>query len=124
MINVLAIKDRIELDDFCVKNDIHNFENRGVVLARDGEEVLGFCAYLLNSDSIYITHLSPENDAMLADGILRSALHVADFRGIDKAYYSETAPIALLNMLGFIKDGAEKSLKIEKLHESCCSCNN
>ena len=122
MINVLPIKEQTEINSFCEKFNIPNIENRGVTVARVGEEILGYCAFILNDDSITITHLTPENDIMLADGILRSALHIADFRSIVNAYYSNTAPITLLSMLGFIDNSEKMSLKIEKLHESCCSC--
>lgn len=122
MINVLAINDNEKLKEFCNKNGISWVKDRGVTVAKDGEEILGYCAYILSIDSITITHLSPENDVLLADGILRSALHIADFRGIENAFYQESAPIKLFELLGFIKNETEKSLKIEKLHESCASC--
>ena len=122
MINVTPINDNESLSDFCAKNGIEFLENRGVTVAKDGEAILGFCAYILNNNCITITHLSPEDDVMLADGILRSALHIADFRGITNAFYTDTAPVKLFSLLGFIKSDEEKALKIEKLHESCCSC--
>ena len=122
MINVLAIKEQTDIADFCSNYSIQFVENRGVTVARDGETILGYCAYILNSDNITITHLSPENDVMLADGILRSALHMADFRGIKNAFYEDTAPVQLFGKLQFITDSDKKSLNIEKLHESCCTC--
>ena len=124
MINVLAIKGEENLIKFCSQNNIPFVANCGVTVARDGEEVLGFCAYILDDISITVTHLEPQDDIMLADGILRSALHVADFRGIENALYSDSAPYEIFQKLGFIKDQNERTLKIEKLHESCCSCNN
>ena len=71
---------------------------------------------------ITIIFLEPSDDIMLADGILRSALHVADFRAITKAFYSDSVSVDLLKTLGFIKNSTEKTLDIEKLHESCCKC--
>lgn len=122
MINVLAIKENADIADFCSKNGIEVVEGRGVTVARDGDEILGYCAYILRNDDITITHLSPEDDIMLADGILRSALHIADFRGIESAFYAESTPVMLFDKLKFIKDPDKMTLKIEKLHESCCSC--
>ena len=122
MINVLPIKEQTEIISFCEKFDIPNKENRGVTVASDGNEILGYCAYFLNSESITITHLFPENDIMLADGILRSALHIADFKGIKNAFYSDTVSFDLLKRLDFINDETDMTLKIDKLHESCCSC--
>ncbi len=122
MINVTPINDSAALSYFCAENGIEVMKNRGVTVAKDGEEILGFCAYILTDDSITVTHLSTEEDIMLADGILRSALHIADFRGITNAFYTDSAPVKLFSLLGFIKSDEEKALKIEKLHESCCSC--
>ncbi len=123
MISVLPINDINELSVFCKQNSIELLENRGVTIARDGDTVLGYCAYILKNDSITITNLSPEDDIMLADGVLRSALHIADFRNINDAFYQDSVPFNLLLKLGFIEDEHKKTLKIEKLHESCCSCN-
>lgn len=122
MIKVTPINDSTYLSDFCAENGIEFMKNRGVTVAKDGKEMLGFCAYILTDDSITVTHLYPEDDVMLADGILRSALHIADFRGITNAFYTDKAPVKLFSLLEFIKNDEEKTLKIEKLHESCCSC--
>ena len=91
-------------------------------MARNGDDFLGCCLYEIDNQKIVINFLTPEDDIMLADGILRSALHIADFRGITDAFYSQPALEVILKRLDFIKNEQEKSLKIEKLHESSCCC--
>lgn len=120
MICVKPVVDSSLLVDILSKSGVAPAPDIGAVCAFNSDEIIGYCVYSLNETSITVKYLFPTNDFMLADGILRSALHVADFRGISKAYYSETAPLSVFEKLGFIRDSAEKTLKIEKLHESCC----
>jgi hypothetical protein len=56
---------------------------------------------------------------MLADGVLRSALHVAAERSAMDARYVDTAPVELFKKLGFIKDADEHTLNIDKLFGGC-----
>lgn len=120
MISVRPVIDSSLLADILSKSGVAPAPDLGAVCAFNNDEIIGYCVYSLNETSMTVKYLFPTDDFMLADGILRSALHVADFKGIDRAYYSETAPLSVLEKLGFIKDSAEKTLKIEKLHKSCC----
>ena len=122
MITVLPVKTEIELKELYNSLNFSVNKNSGAVVAKEKEEFLGCCLFEIDNEKIVINHIIPVNDIMLADGILRSALHIADYRGIETAFYSETAPENLFKTLDFIKDENEKSLKIEKLHESSCSC--
>ncbi len=122
MLEVLPIKDFNELEKFYKDKKLALTDGSGCVVARIGEEILGYCAYTLNPDKITVVSLEPTDDIMLADGVLRSALHIADFNGITNAFYSDASLTELFNKLSFIKDAEEKSLRIEKLKESCCSC--
>ena len=122
MITVLPVKDINEIKFYFEKYNIEFTENAGVSVAAANDEVLGCCLYDIDNEKIIIRFITPENDIMLADGILRSALHIADFRGIENAFYSNSSQISIYKMLDFIKNEQEMSLKIEKLHESSCSC--
>ncbi len=124
MIEVLQINDTVEIKDFYKQNNVEFVSNCGVTVAKNGEEILGFCTFILDDEKITITKLSPTNDVFLADGILRSALHIADFRGISTAFFTDNVDKDLLILLKFIENEEKKTLNIEKLHESCCSCNN
>lgn len=122
MINVLPVTDSDTLKGIFEESGCEFNENSGCVVAADSTEILGRCLYYIDDESIKIIDVQPVDDIMLADGILRSALHVADYRGITEAFYLDSAPEQLFDSLDFIKSAADKSLKIEKLHESCCSC--
>ncbi|MBQ0083160.1 MAG: hypothetical protein KBS52_00115 [Clostridiales bacterium] len=122
MIEVLPLKNNEEIKAFFEENAIEYNQFAGVTVARFGEEQLGFCAYYLDKEKITVIKIEPQNDLMLLDGILRSALHIADFRNIEKAYYTDEQYTSVFKKLDFVKNEAEKSLKIEKLHESCCHC--
>lgn len=124
MITVAPITNQEELLDFYNRKGLECKKNSGCAVAMFGSECLGYCTYELEKDKITVTSLSPTNDIMMADGILRSALHIADARGITKAYYFvEQNTEKVLEKLKFIADKQDKTLRIEKLHESCCGCN-
>lgn len=98
-------------------------ENSGCVICKNGDEVLGLCLYDLTKDKMVIRHIEPMDDLGLADGILRSTLHVAAERSIMNAFYDDTVPVDFFKKLQFIKNEEEKSLNIDKLFQSCCSCS-
>lgn len=122
MIQVSPLKTEDEIKAFFESKNIEYSFCAGVTVAKSDDEELGYCAYYLEKDKITVIKIEPQNDIMLADGILRSALHIADNRGIEAAYFTDDSYFSLFNKLDFIKNEQEKSLKIEKLHESCCSC--
>ena len=122
MLSVLPCKDADELKEIFAKYDLDYIENAGCVVARDRSEILGECLYLLDDKGIMILRLEPQNDIMLADGILRSALHQAAEKSAMDARYSPDVPEVLLKTLGFIKDANSRTLDIDKLFGSCCSC--
>ena len=106
-------KRNIEFKDFCM-----------AIRAVDNDEELGVCLLSLTPNGIYIKDIEPKDDLSLADGVLRSALHVAVFHNVSNAFYEDTAPNEIFKRLGFILDEAQKTLNINKLFESGCSCQN
>ena len=122
MIALAPISDRDEINRLFLVNKLNFSEISGCVKAKCGEEVLGFCLYDLDKNGIIIYKIVPENDLSLADGILRSTLHVAAERSIMNAFYSGGDTEKLCDSLGFIINKEEKRLNINKLFESCCSC--
>lgn len=100
------------------ENGLEAGDNAGCVAAKCGEEQIGFCLYTLDQAGMTVLFLSPQDDLMLADGILRSTLHVAAERGILDAFYTD-AVAPLCEKLDFIEDRAEKRLAIGKLFQSC-----
>lgn len=122
MITVLPVKERPKIEKLFKDYGLEFNNNSGATVASSNGENLGCCLFDLDDKEIIIRFITPENDIMLADGILRSALHIADFRGVTNAFYSNFSQIGIYKTLDFIKNEQENSLKIEKLHESSCSC--
>ncbi len=121
MITVLPCKDKEAIKQRFLEQGLEYTENSGIVSAVCNGQELGFCLYYLDEKSICILNLEPQNDIMLADGVLRSALHVAAERSAMDARYVDTAPVELFKKLGFIKDADEHTLNIDKLFGGC-SC--
>lgn len=119
MITVSPEKDREIVKKLFLDNGLQFNEFSSCVIARFGEEVLGFCLYELDSKTITVHKVSPNDDIMLADGILRSALHVAAERSIMDARYSNLADEELFLKLQFVKDKEAKTLDIDKLFGGC-----
>ena len=119
MIEVKPIHERELLTQLYEKHALSLDGYSGGVLARCGEETLGYCLYTLTERGITVRILEPQDDRFLADGILRSALHVAAERSAMDARYSETAPESLFQTLGFVKDSAQKTLDIDLLFGGC-----
>lgn len=119
MISVLPVWEKERLCVMYGSAGLDITEQSGAVEASDGSSVLGFCLFELSEKGIGIRYISPENDIMLADGLLRSALHIAAERSAMDARYSDTVSEGLLKRLGFIKNADEKMLDIDKLFGGC-----
>lgn len=94
----------------------------GGVIAKNGQEQLGFCLYRMDDKAMTVLALSPLDDLLLADGVLRSALHVAVNHGIADVHYAETAPEKLFEKLGFVENSTEKALDVTLLFRDCKGC--
>ena len=124
MITVLPCRCKEKIKQRFEDNNFEYTEKSGFVTAECGGEEIGFCLYYLDEKGICILNLEPQNDIMLADGVLRSALHVAAERSAMDARYSSTAPKELFKRLGFIKDEDERTLNIDMLFGGCgCKAN-
>lgn len=119
MITVSPEKDKTVIAELFSSSGILVNDFSAAVIAKCGDEILGFCLYDLDCKKIIVHKVEPKEDIMLADGILRSALHVAAERSVMDARYSEYAPEELFLKLGFIKNQAEKTLDIDKLFGGC-----
>ena len=119
MITVSPLKDTKEIHCVFAENGYEFTENSGAVLAKDKEIILGFSLYYLDPKGITILCVEPKEDIMLADGILRSALHVAATKSAMDAKYEGETYEELYEKLGFIKDKNAKTLDIDKLFGGC-----
>lgn len=122
MITVLPVDNRNRLQELYAQENLPLTAAAAAVEARDGEASLGYCLFDVDEAKITVTALAPEEDRYMADGVLRSALHVAVTRGIPAAYYAQGAPAELLASLGFIKNDENRELDIGKLFSSCQNC--
>ena len=116
MISLAPLKNSDKIKAAFAENGLSYTSLSGCVTAVEKENTIGFCLYSLDDDKMVI-----ESDLMLADGILRSTLHVAAERGVMNAFYTDETE-ELSRKLAFIKDKAEKRLDIDKLFKSCHDC--
>lgn len=123
MISVLPCRDKSKIAELFNKHGLQTDDFSGCVIASTNDEALGYCLYRLDDKKITVFAVEPQGDIPLADGILRSALHVAAERFVLDAYYADCAPIDLFEKIDFIKDREEKRLNIDKLFGGC-SCHN
>ena len=103
-------------------NSVDFNANSFAVTATCGNEMLGYCLYDLTDKQIVLHTVNPNNDLPLADGIIRSTLHVAAERSILDAFYDNDSIELVLNLLDFVKNKALKKININKLFTSCNSC--
>ena len=123
MITVSPLLEKAEIKEFFKKANLNTDENSGCVVAKSNGDVLGFCLYKLTNEGITVIYIEPKDDLPLADGILRSALHIAASRNAMDARYEGVENENLFSKLGFILDKNEKRLDIEKLFRGCgCNC--
>ena len=124
MLSLAPLTDKNKISEIFKEKGITYGEYSGCVTALCGDELLGLCLYNLDKQKMTVLYIEPLNDIPLADGILRSTLHVAAERSVMNAFYADTVPEEFLNKIGFIKNADEKSLDIDKLFKSCCNCGN
>ena len=122
MIFLSVLEDEQLKQKFFAQNNISLNENSSCVTAKEKEQILGYCLFDIDKEKIVIRYITPKNDLGLADGILRSTLHVAAERFVMNAYYEDEEMFPFFNSLNFIKNVEEKSLNMDKLFTSCQSC--
>ncbi len=116
----LKTTEKIQARAIFEKEGLEFKEESDCLCAKDKEEVLGYCLFDIKENTMTIRAIEPQNDLMLLDGVLRSTLHIAASRNIEKAVWSDKAPEKIFKTLGFVTE--ENTLNINKLYESGCSC--
>ena len=122
MITLSVVDDGQKTAEFYEKVGLEKNENSHCLWAKNGEEMLGYSLFDIDTEKMTVRFIEPINDIALADGILRSTLHVAAERFVMNAFYADSVPEDFLNKIGFIKDEKEKRLDIDKLFKSCTNC--
>lgn len=124
MLEVLVCNEPQTVAAFYDKHGLTVTKNSKLVRAMLGEQCLGYCLFELTGEAATVHWVAPAGDAMLADGLLRSALHVACQNGAVAAYYDNSALEPLFEQIHFLADKAEKRLKLNNLYNGCCHCEN
>lgn len=122
MITLKETTDSAKIEELYFKAGLDQNVDSKCLLAHNGDEILGFCLFDLDDKKMVIRYIEPLNDIGLADGILRSTLHIAAERFVMDTFYSDTLSEEFLEKIQFIKDKTQKRLDIDKLFKSCCSC--
>ena len=120
MISILRIKDENRLKDLYKQNGIELLEGSAAVDACQKGDCLGYCLFTETENSVVIRKIEPRADLPLADGLIRSVIHIGFQNGRNEAYWENDADTDIFSKLGFIKNTEKKELKSEKLFESCC----
>ena len=124
MIEVLVCKDEQITKSLFNELGITFSKDKFCVRAMCGAEMLGYCLFSLDNEKEIIYCVEPANDRLLADGLLRSALHVGCERGIQEAFYDYPMNVELLKKINFLDDETEKRLKLQNLFTDCCCQEN
>ena len=124
MLEVLVCNEPQTVAAFYAKHGLKVTGASKLVRAMLGQQCLGYCLFELSETAATVQVVAPAGDAMLADGLLRSALHVACQHGATAAYYSNPALVPLLEKINFLQNKAEKRLKLNNLYSGCCHCNS
>lgn len=122
MIEVLVCEDRRLTAELYQTCGLEYDESRLAVRAMEGETCLGYCLFSLQERAATVHAVEPPTDVMLADGLLRSALHVGTERGITDAFYSDRKYEPLFEKIRFLEDATEKRLRLQNLFSDCCCC--
>ena len=122
MLTLSVLKDKEKSKRLFIQSGIEQNENSLCLLATDGKKDFGFSLFDITKDKMVIKYIEPLEDLSLADGILRSTLHIAAQRFVMDAYYADTVPESFFEKLQFIKNKDQKTLNVDKLFMSCQSC--
>ena len=93
-----------------------------VLLATEKDKQIGSCVYDVKGDVMTLRDIAPDDDYIMADSLLRSALFVAANKGIFDVFWAEKISADLISKLGFIKNITNCSIDVTNLFSSCENC--
>ncbi|HHW46328.1 MAG TPA: hypothetical protein GXX17_05385 [Clostridiales bacterium] len=120
MIQIFPLKEKEEVKALFQEKGVEFEDGSCAVVAKEDFKQLGYCLFDLNGNEITIKALEPVDNPALADGILRSALHMALLREIHIARFSDGNLSGLLSSLGFIDDEKDRVLNLSGIFRGCC----
>ena len=121
MISLGPIKEKDKIFQFFKDKGFEYSQDSGCVIAESNMSLLGYCLYNLDNKRMTVLYIEPTDDLPLADGILRSTLHIAAQRSVTDIYYTDEFE-ELYNKLRFIKSKDKKTLNLDLLFSGCTSC--
>lgn len=122
MLEITVCEDKLAVAELYNKAGLLYDDRKLAVRAMFSNEVLGYCLFEIKDNIATVFSVEPSSDIMLADGLLRSALHVGNERGITEAFYSSSKYEALFEKINFLEDKEQKKLKLKNLFSDCCHC--
>ena len=122
MLEILVCEDKEKVKALYSSLGIEYKEQYLAIRAIAGEECLGFALFDISGSAETVFAVEPKSDPLLADGLLRSALHVGTERGITEAYFCGNDYVELFEKINFIEDLENKKLKLQNLYSDCCQC--
>lgn len=120
MLEIRTVTDREKTAALCEKCEIPLTDERSVMAATDSGEIIGYTVFSICDGSLILEYVVANGDVLLFDGLVRSTLHIAVNRGLERAYYTDGADETLLSKLKLVKNRDEKTLDIDVLFKSCC----
>lgn len=123
MIQIQPETDKTALQALCETAKITYAPSVHGAVMYDGKDKLGYSLFDLYEGYAVILCLEPAEDLALADGMLRSTIHMALNHRCLSVYYADTAPEETFAQLGFIMNRAEKRLNTYKLFGTCKDCD-
>lgn len=124
MIEVLKTEDKDLIKETYSAKNIEYNDGDMLISATENGVIIGQILFSATDKEIILKYAEPKEDILLLDGLVRSMLHFASENCIEKAFYTDSAPIEQLNKLRFIDDLDNKSLKMLGLLGSCENCKN
>lgn len=120
MVEVLICNDPIITEQLFLSAGIGMNDKSLCIRAMCGEECLGYCLFEIDKTAETVLYIHPVCDRLLADGLLRTALHIGTERGITEAFYSDKIDTELLRKINFLENSDEKRLELQNLFTDCC----
>lgn len=123
MIEIKVCEDINVTEEYFKLNNIP-FNNKSFLIrAMCKDKLLGYSLFEIDDKNITVLALSPEDDRLIADGILRSTLHVGTERGVTAAFYGNKVSEKLLTDINFLEDKETFKLKLQNLFSHCQNCS-
>ena len=121
MLQILKREDKSPYLDEILKLGLSENEI-AISEAVDGDSVLGYALYKISPEAIEIYKISPQNDLLLFDGIVRSILFLAVLKGVERAEFklsnlTEAKKLGFADENGILED-------ISSVFSECKGCKH